>query len=200
MPFKYMHHNRELNFWEKMYYPEIAKGLGVTARQFLRNFFGKRDTVTKQYPEERFPMSYRARNRHYLTKRSDGRLSCVACMMCSFACPSNCISIEIGELEEPYYTERQKVDRYPVTFTINQLTCIYCGFCVEACPEDAIRMDSGKPMMATYERDDAVMTIDLLSEDPKAEHERIYNPVSGQEPAEAPLAVIDSDKVKKREY
>lgn len=200
MAFKYMQHNRELNFWEKLYYPEIAKGLAVTLKHFFRNWPLKRGVATKQYPEESFPLSYRSRGRHYLTRRSDGRLSCVACMMCAMSCPANVIKIEIGELDEPYYTERQKVDRYPVSFTIDQLTCIYCGFCVEACPEDAIRMDSGKTMDAVYDRKDAIMTIDLLSEEPVSEAEKIFNPLKGKEPEKAPLEVLDKKTFVERQY
>lgn len=199
MALKYMGHNRELGFWEKMYYPEIAKGMLVSLRHFIRNWIGKRDVVTLQYPEERYPLSYRARGRHYLTKRSDGRLSCVACMMCAMACPANVIKIEIGELDEPYYTGRQKIDRYPKSFTIDQLSCIYCGYCVEACPEDAIRMDSGKTMIAAYDRSEGIMTIDMLMEEPESEHERIYNPLPGGEPAEAPLKVLDPGIGRSRE-
>lgn len=201
MGFKYMgKHPADLTLLEKLYYPEIARGLTVTVRRFFRNWLGKRDVATKQYPEERFPLSYRARGRHYLTRRSDGRLSCVACMMCAMACPANVIKIEIGELEEPYYTDRQKIDRVPTVFTIDQLTCIYCGFCVEACPEDAIRMDSGQTMAAVLRREDAVMTIDLLSQPPAPEHEQIYNPAPGNEPAPAPREVRDPAPFKKREY
>ncbi len=200
MAFKYMNHNHELTFLEKIYYPEIAKGLAVTFKHFVRNWIGKRDVVTAQYPEESFPLSYRARGRHYLTKRSDGRLACVACMMCAMACPANVIKIEIGEMKKPFYTDRQKIDRYPKSFTIDQLTCIYCGMCVEACPEDAIRMDSGQTMMAVYDRKDAMMTIDLLSEEPKPEAEKIFNPLPGQEPVPAPHEILNPKPFKEREY
>ncbi|RJO65177.1 MAG: NADH-quinone oxidoreductase subunit I [Myxococcales bacterium] len=200
MPFKYMQHNRPLNLRERLYYPEIFNGLRVTLRHFFRNWPRKRDVVTKQYPEERYPFSYRARGRHYLTHRSDGRLTCVACMMCAMACPTNVITIEIGELKTPYYTDRQKIDRYPTSFKIDQLTCIYCGFCVEACPEDAIRMDSARSMMASYTREECVQTIDLLSVPPEPEHEQIYNPLPGKEPAKAALDIRSSKAMKQREY
>ncbi len=200
MPFKYMDNNRELNFWERLYYPEIARGLAVTLKHFTRNWVRKKDVPTKEYPEERFPLSYRTRGRHYLTRRSDGRLSCVACMMCAMACPANVIKIEIGQLDEPYYTGRQKIDRYPKSFTIDQLACIYCGFCVEACPEDAIRMDSGITMEAVTDRDEAVVLIDHLSQEPQSEHEIIYNPLPGKEPEAAPLEVQDAAPFKLREY
>jgi len=200
MPMKYMQHNKELGFWEKLYYPEIAKGMAVTFRHFFRNWLGKKDVVTAQYPEQRFPWSYRTRGRHYLTHRSDGRLACVACQMCAMACPANVIKIEIGELKDPYYTDRQKVDRYPKSFTIDQLSCIYCGYCVEACPEDAIRMDSGEPMPAVLRREDAVVRILDLAKEPRREHDIVTNPLPGKEPAPAPLALRPAAEMKKREY
>lgn len=205
MAFKYMGNNRELNLWEKLYIPEIAKGMTVSLRHFFRSWPVKKGVVTQSYPEERFPLSYRSRGRHYLTRRSDGRLACVACMMCAMACPANVIKIEIGELAEPYVTGRQKIDRYPTSFTIDQLTCIYCGYCVEACPEDAIRMDSGNTMPAVTDRRDAVQTIDLLAvaegrERPEAEHDRIVNPRPGDEPVPAPHEVLDAETLKRREY
>lgn len=201
MPFKYMDANRPLNTGESFYLGEIVKGMVVTLRHFTQNaFWRKRETSTKAYPEERFPFSYRSRGRHYLTHRSDGRLSCVACQMCALACPANVITIEIGELPQPYYTERQKIDRYPKVFTIDQLSCIYCGMCVEACPEDAIRMDSGQAMIAVERREDAVITIDLLSQAPVPEHELLFNPAKGDEPAAAPLALVPAKSRKAREY
>ena len=182
----------------------MAKGLAVTLRHFVDNWPRKGKVLTKEYPEQRFPLSYRARGRHYLTRRSDGRLACVACQMCAMACPANAIRIEIGELEEPYYTDRQKIDRAPISFTIDQLACIYCGYCVEACPEDAIRMDSGRTMMAVTDRRDAVQTLDQLvvpegQERPEPEHERIENPLPGGEPAPAPHRVLPPDPARRRE-
>lgn len=199
MPFKYMSQNRPLNLWERSYLPEILKGLRVTLRHFVKNAPFKRVVTTNQYPEERLPLSYRTRGRHYLTHRSDGRLSCVACQMCALACPANVISIEIGELPQPYYTDRQKIDRYPKKFTIDQLSCIYCGMCVEACPEDAIRMDSGVTMEAVYKREDAVVTIDLLAQPPKAEHPLVVNPSPLDPPAKAALEVRPAAEKRTRE-
>jgi NADH-quinone oxidoreductase subunit I len=77
--------------------------------------------------------SERFRGRHILTTREDGTTRCVACYMCSTACPAECITIEAGE------DERTR-EKFPVRYEIDLLRCIFCGYCVDACPEDAIYM------------------------------------------------------------
>jgi NADH-quinone oxidoreductase subunit I len=133
------------SFETQSYLPELARGLAVTTRQLVRNVFGRKDTVTTQYPEHVRPYAERFRGHHRLMHRDDGQVRCVACMLCSTACPANCIHIEAAEHEDA------SLEKYPVRFEIDLLLCIYCGFCEEACPCDAIRMDSGehpKPLVA----------------------------------------------------
>ena len=71
---------------------------------------------------------------HRLNKDEDGRVKCVACFMCSTACPARCIHIEAAESP---WEDREK---YPAKFDIDELRCIYCGMCEEACPVDAIEL------------------------------------------------------------
>ncbi len=131
---------------EQSYYPEVFKGLGLTTRRFFNNLFGREETVTVEYPEERVTYSARYRGHHYLTVRSDGTVACVACMCCPTICPSRCIHIEAGEHPDP------TIEKVPVRFEIDLLRCVYCGLCVEACPKDAIRMDSGRHPVPAGER------------------------------------------------
>ncbi len=42
----------EPTFLEKIYVTEVVKGMGVATRHFVRNLFGRKDTVTVQYPED----------------------------------------------------------------------------------------------------------------------------------------------------
>ena len=116
-----------LTFWEKLYIPEIAKGLSLT----LRNMF--RPKFTMEYPEVKFepPSSYRGRP--VLVEEANGDERCVACGLCSRVCPALAIEVQASE------TEREK-ERYPEKFEINMLRCIFCGFCEEVCPEEAIVM------------------------------------------------------------
>jgi NADH-quinone oxidoreductase subunit I len=127
----------ELTFWEKIYITEVIKGMGVSTRHFLRNLFGRKDTVTVQYPEQQPTYPKRTRGHHRLMFRDDGTARCVACMLCSTACPANCITIKAGDYGD------DQIEKYPISFDIDLLVCVYCGMCEEACPCDAIRMDSG---------------------------------------------------------
>ncbi len=135
--------------WEQLYVPELVRGLGITLRHFFLNTFGGKEIVTVRYPEEKREYPPRFRGVHRLMKREDGTVRCVACMMCSTICPAQCIYIEAGER-----SDSTSVEKYPVTFEIDELICVVCGLCVEACPCDAIRMDSGihfPPVQRRYE-------------------------------------------------
>ena len=148
----------ELNFFEKTYIPEIIKGMGVSTRHLVRNIFGRKDTVTVQYPDEKPEYSERYRGHHRLMYREDGRARCVACMLCSTACPANCITIKAGDYGD------QEVEKYPISFEIDLLVCVYCGMCEEACPCDAIRMDSGEHTPAQmYRKDGRVGKVELMT-------------------------------------
>jgi len=153
---KVKHVTRQGGLYEELYLPAIFSGLKLTIYHFLRNIFGKRDVVTIQYPEEQRPVAARYRGRHRLLMRDDGFIKCVACYMCETVCPSNCIHIEAGEVAD------KSVEKYPVSFDIDELRCVFCGLCVEACPKDAIRMDTGIISMAYSERTRFDYTRDLL--------------------------------------
>ena len=119
----------EPTFWDKLYLPALIRGLFITFKHLLRK------KVTIQYPEEKLIPPEGYRGLHRLNKDSKGRIKCVACDMCSSACPANCIEIIPG----PSPAELAK-ERYPVSFEIDLLRCIFCGFCEMACPEEAIEL------------------------------------------------------------
>lgn len=157
----------ELTFWQKLYVPEIIRGLWITTKHFVRNLtlhtfhlFGLFKhipaAVTTQYPEEQKPLALRLRTRHRLTKREDGSPRCVACMMCETVCPARCIYITAEEHPDP------NIEKRPAKFDIDLGKCIYCGFCVEACPEDAIRMDTKILDIASYSRGGMMLDMNEL--------------------------------------
>ncbi|MFN8545662.1 MAG: NADH-quinone oxidoreductase subunit I [Candidatus Binatia bacterium] len=160
----------KLSFAERLYLPEVARGLAVTTRHLVRNLalhtlhlFGvardRRAAVTVQYPEERKAYSAGYRGSHRLTLKPDGSVRCTSCFLCATACPAKCIHIEAGE--HPDAT----VEKYPVRYEIDTLQCIYCGMCVEACPCDAIRMDTYvHPRIWGYRREDFIETKAVLME------------------------------------
>ena len=119
-----------MGLMEKLYLPAILQGLGTT----VKHLFGPK--VTQQYPEEEPNLPPNYRGVHRLNRDEQGRVKCVACYMCSTACPARCIDIVAAPSPWP---DREK---YPETFVIDELRCIYCGMCEQACPCDAIELTS----------------------------------------------------------
>jgi len=162
----------KLSFWQKLYFPEIFRGIWITSRHFWRNLFfhtmhrlglfkAIRAAVTILYPEEKRDLASRLRTRHRLTQRADGSPRCVACMMCETVCPAKCIYIVAEEHPDP------NIEKRPASFDIDLGICVYCGFCVEACPEDAIRMDTKILDIAAYSRKGMMLDMqELLHPDP----------------------------------
>ena len=133
--------------WSERLYLPLFRGLLVTARHFFRNLRGSRYTI--EYPEKRRAYSHRYRGHHILTTRPDGSIRCVACFMCSTACPADCIHIEAADQPDV------NIEKYPATYEIDMLRCVFCGYCVDACPEDAIIMSNNSDM-AYFSRDQSI--------------------------------------------
>ena len=116
----------------------VVKGLVTTSRHFFRNLAGfitgNRSDFVVQYPEERVDYPDAFRGMPVLVQLDNGQPKCVACGLCEFACPTDCISIVPGELEGA------GIERYPEVFDIDLSRCMFCGLCEEACPEEAIFM------------------------------------------------------------
>lgn len=163
-----MKRRTEMTLAERLYLPEILKGLVVTNYHFVRNLFlhtmhlfglakSRRAANTVQYPEERKRYAEGYRGSHRLTLRPDGAVRCTACFLCATACPAQCIFIEAGEHSDPH------IEKYPMRYEIDTLQCIYCGLCVEACPCDAIRMDTYvHPRIWGFDRKDFIEPKELL--------------------------------------
>jgi NADH-quinone oxidoreductase subunit I len=119
---------KDLGLLQKMYIPEILKGLRMTIGQMFK------PTFTSQYPEVRFKPESSFRGRPVLVAEN-GVERCVACGLCARVCPALAIEVQASE------TELDK-ERYPIKFEINMVRCIFCGFCEEVCPEEAIVMSN----------------------------------------------------------
>lgn len=190
--------NRPPTLRERIYLPELVRGLVITTRHFLRNLFVQRDpnpdvlhraganqVSTIQYPEERvaYPPGYRGL--HRLVPREDGRPRCVACYLCATACPAQCIYIEAGEYtNDPADPASAAIEKYPTKFLIDELRCVVCGLCVEACPKDAIRMDTGLHAPSHEQREGFVLDIPKLLVGPPVAYDT--DPWTRRRSSEAP--------------
>ncbi len=138
---------KDLTFWQRIYLPEILKGMRLTIAQIFRPKF------THNFPEERFkpPASFRGRP---VLVEENGVERCVACGLCSRVCPALAIEVQASE------TSLEK-ERYPIKFEINMVRCIFCGFCEEVCPEEAIVM-SQDYLLVFNNQEEAVFGKDKL--------------------------------------
>ena len=125
-----------------------------TVWEVFKHAFRRRATV--QYPDVRRPLPARFRGRIILARDPDGEERCVACYLCSAACPVDCIALQAAEDEHGR--------RYPEFFRINFSRCIFCGFCEEACPTYAIQLtpdvemsEYRRPSMV-YEKEDLLIS------------------------------------------
>jgi len=136
-----------MNLWRDI--KGTVQPFWVTLRNMLRK------PVTVQYPEEKRQPHPRYRARIVLTRDPDGGERCVACYLCSAACPVDCISMQAAEAENGR--------RHAAWFRINFARCIFCGLCAEACPTLAIQMSpdyemgSRDPLKLVAEKQDLLI-------------------------------------------
>jgi NADH-quinone oxidoreductase subunit I len=119
--------------------------------------------VTVNYPDEKIPVFPKYRGRHVLMRDEFGLEKCVACGLCSVACPADAIYLEPAENDGTVMAG----PRYASVYQINSVRCIFCGYCEEACPVAAIFM--GKDYeLAFYSRADFIWDKEVLLVPPAA--------------------------------
>ena len=120
----------------------------------------KRDNVTLQYPEERWPRPERNigfEHKDYNVIRSRLHVDiddCIGCLKCERVCPVDCITIntiktpprgednsEVGHTGET--SNGTKKAMVLSRFTIDMSECCYCNLCTYPCPEECIYMVGG---------------------------------------------------------
>ena len=105
----------------------------------LKHLFKK--PITVNYPEQKFPMFPKFRGKQVLMRDEHGLEKCVACGLCSVACPADAIYLEAAENDGTV----QAGPRYASVYQIHKTRCIFCGYCEEACPVGAIFTEDGPP-------------------------------------------------------
>ncbi len=148
--------NKQMTFWERIYFPAILNGMRIT----FSHLFRRKTTV--QYPEAHREFSDIYRGKHVLKRDDEGRERCTACGLCAVACPAEAITMVAAERkpgEEHLYRE----EKYAVVFEINMLRCIFCGDCEEACPKEAIFL-TAETVKSEYDRDKFIYGKDVLVE------------------------------------
>jgi len=126
-----------LGWYESTYLPAIVVGTAIMLGHMFRNLWGyikgNPKTFVLNYPEEKLDYADAFRGHPVLVALDDGKPKCVACGLCEFACPTDCITILPGETQD-------RIERFPRVFDIDMSRCMFCGLCEESCPEEAIVM------------------------------------------------------------
>lgn len=130
------HYKKDTSHWfvalvKKVLFIDFIKGLTLTLG------YNAQSNITENYPDEEKWIPYpRFRGLHSLNKDDQGRELCVACELCSKACPTSCITV----IPEEDTEGRGIADRVPKVWKVDLVRCMYCGYCEDACPTTAVRL------------------------------------------------------------
>ncbi|MDD3365409.1 MAG: NADH-quinone oxidoreductase subunit I [Syntrophomonas sp.] len=162
-----------------MYGKGLLKGLGIT----FKHTFEK--DITIQYPEE-MP---------FLQDRFRGCLAfdfgkCIACGLCTKACPNNVLSFETAKEEG---AKKKKL----LSYTIDLQYCLFCNLCVEVCPTNTLYFTHNFELTKLNREEIKIIyhrppELDLLSEEKKTD-----NPGVQVEPSDA--AETEAKRIKQIE-
>jgi len=139
----------------KILFADLIQGLRVTFRSQNPKLI-----VTEQYPAERPHVAERYRGAPRLNiNPENGETLCIACDLCSVACPENLIVVSY---ERNLETKRKEL----TDFTYDTSRCMFCGLCEDACPVDALELTQDFEL-ATYTRDGQIWDRQMLEEGPR---------------------------------
>jgi len=143
-----------VNIWESI--TTILTGMGVTWSHMWNI---RRDNVTLQYPEERWPrperdIGFDQENYNVIRSRLHVDIDdCIGCLKCERVCPVDCIKIEtvkvekgtdIPDIQHTGNTSKGTKKALLVQrFDIDMTECCYCNLCTYPCPEECIFMTGG---------------------------------------------------------
>src|SRR6184192_618348 len=143
----------QLTFLKKLFLVDLIKGLFLT-------FSYQRPSLnyTEQYPKVRPKIAERFRGAPRLNNHPEtGETLCIACNLCSLACPENLIVVGWERTED----RRKKL----TTFTYDLSRCMFCGMCEDACPVDALELTQDFEL-AYFTREGAIWDRHRLEQGP----------------------------------
>jgi NADH-quinone oxidoreductase subunit I len=147
---------KEMTLAEKLYFPGILKGMGVT----MSHLFKKKATYIHGEDHRDFAPVYRGT--HVLKRDENGAERCTACGLCAVACPAEAITMVAAE-RQPGEENLYREEKYAASYEINMLRCIFCGLCEQACPKEAIYL-TPEITPSEYNRKDFIYTKEDLLE------------------------------------
>src|SRR5437763_15484724 len=109
----------------------VIRPLIVGFATTLKHLFKK--PITVNYPEQKLPMFPKYRGKQVLMRDENGLEKCVACGLCSVACPADAIYLEAAENDGTV----QAGPRYASGYQIHKTRSILCGYCEQGCPGSA---------------------------------------------------------------
>ena len=183
--------SRIIDFVKSAVFLDFIGGLYITLGYNLSK------GITLRYPDEEKWVPYqRFRGLHTLNKDADGKELCVACELCSKACPTDCITVIPMEDD----TGRGIADRVAKVWKVDLVRCLFCGYCEDACPTTAVRLGRNYELAATE------LSSTLMQREELLLPQEVPQPFKGGVVAEARFVkgldgikvVADLDKVKKR--
>ncbi len=135
----------------------LITGLGITWRHLVNI---RKDNVTLQYPEERWPrpernIGFEVKEYNVIRSRLHVDIDdCIGCKKCERACPVQCIKIDtvksgvrgedLSDIGHTGLTSNGTKKALIVSrFDIDMSECCYCNLCTYPCPEECIYMTGG---------------------------------------------------------
>jgi NADH-quinone oxidoreductase subunit I len=79
--------------------------------------------ITVNYPDQKIPVFPKYRGKQVLMRDENGLEKCVACGLCSVACPADAIYLEAAENDGTV----QAGPRYAKVYQIHKTRCIFMG-------------------------------------------------------------------------
>src|SRR2546422_1625416 len=115
----------------------VVRPLIIGFATTLKHLFKK--PITVNYPEQKLPMFPKYRGKQVLMRDENGLEKCVACGLCSVACPADAIYLEAAENVGTV----QAGSPPPAVFQIYKTRAIFFGFCGQAWPGGALFLGEG---------------------------------------------------------